>query len=190
MTEPRTHREANIARKGLEDRVDLLQKWLWGLAGLLGAILLTAGAIYLQVGDVKTDVAVVKTNVGNITDRLAKIETVVEAIRTDSSAILGRLESRPQQQPPSPRQPEQVIAGFWLTESEAVILRQLLNAANKTNAPSTFSMWERLPDDVLRQIPSDVLSKFPKLKGFRYAIDPSNNAIALAEPSGSVIALI
>lgn len=186
MTEPRTHREANIARKGLEDRVDLLQKWLWGMAGLLGAILATVGAIYMQVGDVKTDVAVVKTNVGNITDRLAKIETVVEAIRTDSSAILGRLESRPQEL----RRPEQVIAGFWLTESEAVILRQLLNAPNKTNAPSTFSMWERLPDDVLRQIPSDVLSKFPKLKGFRYAIDPSNNAIALAEPSGSVIALI
>jgi hypothetical protein len=85
---------------------------------------------------------------------------------------------------------EQVIAGFWLTESEAVILRELLSAPKKTNAPPTFSMWERLPDNVLKQLPSDVLSKIPKLKGLRYAIDPSNNAIALAEPSGSVIALI
>ena len=45
MTEPRNYREANIARQGLEDRVDLLQKWLWGLAGLLGTVLAAAVAI-------------------------------------------------------------------------------------------------------------------------------------------------
>jgi hypothetical protein len=199
MTEPRNYREANIARKGLEDRVDLLQKWLWGLAGLLGTVLAAAAAIFYQLSDLKTDVAVVKANVSNVSDRLARIEKTVDEIRpeigqirTETGQILSRVSRAEPPPAPRPQQPDQrnVIAGFYVTDGEAKLLRELLRVPQKTDAPATIGLWQRAPESLLKPIPDDVTGKLPKLKGLRYAIDPGNNAIALVEPSGTVIATI
>ena len=83
-----------------------------------------------------------------------------------------------------------LIAGFWVTDTEAKLLRELVRAPQKTGGPPRFGMWERIPDGDLKQLPDEVLSKMPKFKGLRYTIDPNNNAIALAEPSGIVVAII
>jgi hypothetical protein len=91
MTEPKTHREANIAREGLEARIGLLQKLVLAVLGMLGGLVLGAYAIYGQIGDLKSDVAVVKTNVVNISDRLARIEKTIDDIRSDGGQILSRI---------------------------------------------------------------------------------------------------
>jgi hypothetical protein len=197
MTEPRNIRETNIARRGLEDRVALLQKWLWGLAGLLGTVLAAAAAIFYQLSDLKTDVAVVKTNVGNVSDRLARIEKTVDEIRPEigqirmeTGQILSRVSRAEPPPAPRPQQPDPVIAGFYVTDGEAKLLRELLGVPQKTDARATIGLWQRAPESLLKPIPDDVAGKLPKLKGLLYAIDPSNNAIALTEPSGVVIATI
>lgn len=189
MTDPRTIRESNIAREGLEGRVDLLQKWLWGVTGLLGTILAAAVAIYSQVGDVKTDIAVIKTSVTNISGRLERMEKGLDDIRNDGRTILGRLRpAEPAPRPPT-RDPRDIIAGFWVTDAEAKLIRELLQAPQKTDAPPKIALWSRVPEATL--IPDELVGKLPKLKGLRYAVDPGNNAIALIEPIGNgVIALI
>jgi hypothetical protein len=193
MTEPKTHREANIAREGLEARVGLLQKLQWWVLGLLVAVVLGAIGINVQIGDLKSDVAVVKTNVVNINDRLARIEKTIDDIRSDGGQILSRISrlEPPPRQPalPAPA-PDPIVAGFYLTDGEAKRLRELLRAPPKTAAAPTYGLWEKLPDSDVRPLPDDVTSNLVKLKGLRYALDPNNNAIALVEPSGSVVAII
>jgi hypothetical protein len=194
MTEPRNYREVNIARKGLEDRVDLLQKWLWGLAGLLGTVFAAAVWINVQLGEQKTDIAVIKTDVKNVGDRLARIEKTVDDIRSDSGQILSRisrLEPAPRPQPtPAPSPDLRPVAGFYLTDGEAKLVRELLRTPPKSDAPAKYGLWVRVPETDTTPLPDDVVGKIPKLKGLRYAIDPGNNAIALVEPSGSVVATI
>jgi hypothetical protein len=199
MTEPRTPREANIAREGLEARVGLLQKLIWAVIGLLGAMLAGAAAIYVQVGDLKTDVAVVKNTVAGINERLAKIEKTIDDIRseigqvrTETGQILSRVSRAEPPSPPRPQQPDlrNVIAGFYVTDGEAKLLRELLGAAPKTDAPPKISLWQRVSEQPLNPISDEIAARLPKLKGLRYAIDPGNNAIALTEPSGIVIATI
>jgi hypothetical protein len=193
MTEPKTHREANIAREGLEARVGLLQKLQWWVLGLLVAVVLGAIGINVQIGDLKSDVAVVKTNVVNINDRLARIEKTIDDIRSDGGQILSRISrlEPPPGQPalPAPA-PDSIVAGFYLTDGEAKLLRELLRAPPKTAAAPKYGLWEKLPDSDVRPLPDDVTSKLVKLKGLRYALDPNNNLIALVEPSGSVVAII
>jgi hypothetical protein len=194
MTEPRTHREANIARQGLEARLGLLQKLIWTVIGLLGAMLAGAAAIYVQVGDLKTDLAIVQTSVSNVSDRLARIEKTIDDIRDNSGQILSRisrLEPAPRPQPtPAPSPDSRPIAGFYLTDGEVKLLRELLRAPPKSDAPAKYGQWDRLPESDTAPLPDDVTGKMAKLKGLRYAIDPGNNAIALVEPSGIVIATI
>ena len=190
MIEPKTPREANIA---LEARVGLLQKLVWSVLTMLGAVVLGAISIYVQIGDLKSDVAVVKTNVVNISERLAKIEKTIDDIRFDGGQILSRISrlEPPPRQPalPAPA-PDPVVAGFSLTDSEAKLLRELLRAPAKTAAAPKYGLWEKLPDSDVQLLPDDVTGKMVKLKGFRYALDPNNNAIALVEPSGSVVVAI
>lgn len=193
MTEPRTHREANIAREGLEARIGLLQKLVLAVLGMLGGLVLGAYAIYGQIGDLKSDVAVVKTNVVNISDRLARIEKTIDDIRSDGGQILSRISrlEPPPRQPalPAPA-PDPIVAGFYLTDGEAKLLRELLRAPPKTAAAPKYGLWEKLEDSAVLPLPNDVTDKVVKLKGWRYAIDPNNNAIALVAPSGSVVAII
>jgi hypothetical protein len=203
MIDPRTVREATIAQAGLEARLGLLQKLILAVIGLLGAILLGAAAIYVQVGDLKTDVAVTKNTVATINERVAKMEKGIDDIRSETGQIrsetgqilsrVARLDPQPVPQRPQPASPpdlRNVIGGFYVTEGEGKALRELLGAPQKTDAPPKIGLWQRVSEQLLKPIPDDVAAKLPKLKGLRYAIDPGNNAIALAEPSGLVIATI
>jgi hypothetical protein len=193
MTEPKTHREANIAREGLEARIGLLQLLVLAVLGMLGGVVLGGYTIYGQIGDLKSDVAVVKTTVVNSNDRLAKIEKTIDDIRSDGGQILSRISrlEPPPRQPPLPAPaPDPIVAGFYLTDSEAKLLRELLRAPPQTAAAPKYGLWEKLPDSAVQLLPDDVTGKIVKLKGLRYALDPNNNAIALVGPSGSVVAII
>jgi hypothetical protein len=79
-------------------------------------------------------VAVVKTNFVNISDRLAKIEKTIDDIRFDGGQILSRissLEPPPRQPaPPATPAPDSVVAGFYVTEGEAKLLREFQLAAS------------------------------------------------------------
>ena len=148
----------------------------------------------MQLSDLKNDVAVVKTNVGNVSDRLARIEKTIDDIRNDNGQILSRisrLEPAPRPTPaPAPPADSRVMTGFYLTDSDVKLIRELLRPPPKSDAPAKYRLWERLPESVTSPLPEDVTGKITKLRGLRYSIDPGNNAIALVEPAGTVIAII
>jgi hypothetical protein len=118
----------------------------------------------------------------------------MDDLRADSGQILSRisrLEPAPRSQPgPTPPTDLRPVAGFFLTDGEAKELREFLRAPPKSDAPAKYGLWTRLPEADTRPLPDEVIGKIAKLKGLRYAIDPGNNAIALVEPSGTVVATI
>ena len=120
---------------------------------------------------------------------MTRLEKTVDDIRNDGRTILGRL---PQPSPPpSPQpKPQDIVAGFYLTEPEASLIREFLRGPQRTTLPPKITLWSRLPDGELQPLPADLVGKLPKLKALRYMFDPNNNAIALIEPSGIVIAII
>ena len=186
MTDPKTIREQNIQnegfRKGMEDRVGVFQKMVWTVIGLLGALLVGAIAIYIQIGDIKIDVAVIKTNLTNLIERFSKVEKNVEDSRADQLQILrtvGGIETR------LPK-PDPIIAGFYLTASEASAVASFLRPPLKSDNPPTIAVGSRVPENMLRPLPNDLLAKVPRLNGVRYAID-ANNAIALVAPGTDVV---
>jgi hypothetical protein len=83
------------------------------------------------------------------------------------------------------------IAGFYVTAQEAEFIREFLKIPPKNaTATAKMALWVRVPAQATRPLPDGVVGKLEKLKGLRYAVD-ANNAIALIEPSTSiVIALI
>jgi hypothetical protein len=186
MTDPKTIREQNIEnegfRKGLEERVGVFQKMVWTVIGLLGAIMIGAGAIYIQIGDLKTDVGVIRTNIINLVERFSKMEKSAEDSRASERQIittLGRIEAQVPKSDP-------IIAGFYLTASEASAIAQVLRPPLRNDNQPTISVGSRVPENMLRPIPDELLAKIPRLRGARYVID-ANNAVALAAPGTDVI---
>jgi hypothetical protein len=155
---------------------------VWTIIGLLGALLVGAIAIYVQIGDLKTDVAVIKTNITNLVERFSKVEKAVEDSRADQVQILrtiGGIESR------LPK-PDPIVAGFYLTASEASAIAFFLRPPLKSDKPPTFTIGSRVSENMLRPLPNDLLAKVPRLNGVRYVID-ANNAIALVAPGTDVV---
>ena len=97
IPEPKTIRESNIFVAGIEARLGLVQKMVWGVIALLGTLLAGAAALYVQIGDLRTDLAVVKTNVTAINDRVVKMDKSIDEVRADETRIretLTRIEMR------------------------------------------------------------------------------------------------
>lgn len=97
MTEPKTIRETAILVAGLDARLGLLQKMVWGIFALLGTLLAGAAALYVQIGDLKTEIAGIRATVAASGDRLARIEKSVEDLRVEigqAHRILSRLDAR------------------------------------------------------------------------------------------------
>lgn len=96
-TEPKSFRETNLVLGGIEARVDLVQKMVWAVIGLLGALVTGAFALYSQIGDLKTNVAVVKTTAATINERVTRIDKSVESVLASgvtASSALSRIEAR------------------------------------------------------------------------------------------------
>jgi hypothetical protein len=97
MTEPKTIRETAILLAGVDARLGLVQKMVWGLFALLGTLLAGAAALYVQIGDLKTEVAVVRATTQAIDTRSLKFEKTLEDIRAEQSRTresLSRIEAR------------------------------------------------------------------------------------------------
>jgi septation ring formation regulator EzrA len=97
IPEPKTIRESNIFVAGIEARLGLVQKMVWGVIALLGTLLAGAAALYVQIGDLRTDLAVVKTNVTAINDRVVKMDKSIDEVRADETRIretLTRIETK------------------------------------------------------------------------------------------------
>ncbi|NVO17183.1 MAG: hypothetical protein HXX10_24420 [Rhodoplanes sp.] len=97
MTEPKTIRETAILVGGLDARLGLVQKMVWGIFALLGTLLAGAAALYVQIGDLKTEIAGIKATVAASSDRLGKIEKSLEDLRIEiaqAHRVLSRLDAR------------------------------------------------------------------------------------------------
>jgi hypothetical protein len=157
------------------------------LAAVLGVVV---AAIYAQVGNVRVEVGSVRTGLSAINARLGLIEKTVDETRAKLNQLV-----RDEQPTGSLAQtgslPQNVIAGFYVTEQEAEFIREFLKVPpKKANATAKMALWVRVPAQATKPLPDVLVGKLEKLKGLRYAVD-ANSAIALIEPSTNiVIALI
>jgi hypothetical protein len=97
MTEPKTIRETAILVGGLDARLGLVQKMVWGIFALLGTLLGGAAALYVQIGDLKTEIAAMKATVAATGERGGRIEKTLEELRSDTvqtQRTLARIEAR------------------------------------------------------------------------------------------------
>jgi hypothetical protein len=192
MSDPRTIREVNLAQAGIEGRLGLLVKMGGAIVGLLVAVVGGIATLYVQIGnvkdvvaDVKVEVAALKSTVEGLGGRIVRIETAVDSARKD---ILGRIQPPPS---PPPQSQDTIAGGFYVTEAEAGFIRDFLKAPQReASKVGKFSLWDHVPQDLAQPLPDDLTAKIPKLKGLRFAIDPSNSAIALIEPSQNLIVAI
>jgi hypothetical protein len=196
--ETKTIRETNIAMEGIEGRLRILSKMIWAVIGFLGTLLIAAFALNSQLGDIKTDLAVLKSNVGVIGERLAKIEQnlpkIEESLRSMESKTLGslsRIETRLAASPPEVKQPPKddqiILTPLLLADDEIAFIRQALKA-QQTGKPLLAKVGDQAADTDAQYLPDSIVRKIPRLKGYRYAYDPSGAILILA--AGRVVQII
>ncbi|HEY7244584.1 MAG TPA: hypothetical protein VH678_11965 [Xanthobacteraceae bacterium] len=159
---------------------------LAALSGIAVAVMLG------QIGNARGELESVMASLSAVNDRLARVERSVDATRAKLNET-ARTEQPTVSTIPQPTVsvPPKVVAGFYLTEEEAELIREFLKIPRKhANATAKMAVWARVPAQATKPLPDALVGKLEKLKGLRYAVD-ANNAIALIEPSSSiVIALI
>jgi hypothetical protein len=188
MSEPRTIREVNIAAAGVEGRLGLLIKLGGAIVAILLAVLGGIATLYVQIGSAKDDIAAVKVDVAAVKSTVAAIgkqmDKVDSSVASSRDQILARIQPSPTPQGP---QPQQIAGGFYVTDSVARALHELLKVPPfDPRKGSMFGMWDKLPEKESQPLPQDFAAKLG-LKGFRFAVDPNTNAIALIEPTQNVI---
>jgi len=141
--EPRTIRESNFVVSGLEARLGLVLKMVWGVIALLGTLLAGAGALYVQIGELKTDAAVIKSSIVAINAKLAEIETV----GTRNSNSLVRIENKLGIASVLPEPPQQIAIGptIRLTEWEIAFVLSIISPDAKP-AKGKYVLGDLVPE--------------------------------------------
>jgi hypothetical protein len=200
-TEPKSFRETNLVLGGIEARVDLVQKMVWAVIGLLGALVTGAFALYSQIGDLKTDIAVVKTTVATINERLTRIDKSVESVLASgvtASSALSRIEARLSamslQQPNPlvvsvpPRGPTPLYE-ITFTDGEKQLIREFINPIRVAESPA-YQIGEIAPVTSLSMLPEPIVAKIPRLTGLRYAVDRGGTILIVDGATYRIAAII
>jgi len=179
MSNPSTFKEVNFVLQELERRLGSVLKIGAGIVSLLGVVFLTALLMYHQIGTVSADAASIKSTVDGLAHRFGGTETAINRTRDQ---ILDRVQSSTM---------AQIAGGFYVTNSEAVDIRDFLKLPPKdTRQPSKISLWTHVSREQTKPLPVQLTQKDKKLRGMRYVIDPDNNALGLVEPSQNVVIAI
>jgi outer membrane murein-binding lipoprotein Lpp len=182
--EPKTVRETSLVIAGIEARLDLVQKMVWAVIALLGTLVAGAGALYFQIGDLKTDVAVIKTNAAAINEKVSKIETSIDDVRSAgnlASTTLGRIETRLDTAASQGRVGGPgFLVGLTLSSDETQLIRAVLKPVLK-GVPQQFKVGDLLePGIFVAMLPREITSKFLRLSGLLYFTDRSGALMLVA----------
>ena len=201
-TEPKSFRETNLVLGGIEARVDLVQKMVWAVIGLLGALVTGAFALYSQIGDLKTDVAVVKTTAATINERVTRIDKSVESVLASgitASSALSRIEARLsamslQQQPnplvvPVPPRGPTPLYEITFTDGEKQLIREFIKPIRLAESPA-YQIGEIAPVTSLSMLPEPIVAKIPRLTGLRYAVDRGGTILIVDGATYRIAAII
>jgi hypothetical protein len=204
MPEPQTFREMNIwlgeFRAGLENRLDGilerfsdLKTWVGAIFGSIVTLVVAVGGLYAyvyfgvltKIDDLKTDLL---AKIGALQQSIAVLESQSKELKATNDRMLSTLLSTGRNDQRLPTSPP---SGPEITASDALFIRQFVKTSPITTAtPQKIKVGDQLSDATLTPLPDDLIARLPKLKGVRYSIDPENNLIALADPSGRVFALV
>jgi hypothetical protein len=193
MIDPETVREVAIDLAAFKREVDpqfrlLTRLFYWIIFILLG---MAGGgfAIYAQIGDLKATAAATARDVAAVNERMAKVEKSISDMATSQgqvvpilNQILTRLATAPAEQGP--------FRPLSLTPYEEQIIREFLNLPKgPTKGPPRYAIGDPVPDQEVNPIPEPLAGKLPKLRGAKFAYDPSGWALIVGA-GNRVVAII
>jgi hypothetical protein len=173
--------------------------YIFGLYGLIGAVIGGGFLLRSDLGDIKAQVVKSGAEIEGLRRDMTTVQGRIGAIETNTSQIVSgqnQMVAIQRQMAVNLEQINSKISAaptpqlLALSPDEEQTIREFfgLNKGQPSPEKPKYGFGEIISD--AKPLPNDLVTKLPKLKGFKYTFDPSNNSALIVGADDRIVAII